>query len=135
MDTHIQGQVVDAVTLSALGSIETLRGFSFKFNDVFPKKICTVLASVANPVLVEVMADIYEPFDAGTSNELSLNTSAGGGVTLINTTDVDPTIAAVQSQRIFVMRENAEIFVDYSPTGTAPTAGSGFVIIRAGGLV
>jgi hypothetical protein len=118
------------------GNIASLLHFAVNFNDAgiaAGVKKFTVAATAANPVLIEAFAEIETAFNAGTTNDLVLGSDAAQTIPIIATSSVtEGTIGfyPTTADRRYRAVAPFDIFVKYSQTGTAATAGKAHIYVR-----
>jgi hypothetical protein len=110
------------------GSTSVVHSLPLNFNSTTNRKFLRVKASTAQPVLVEFGIITSTAFDAGTLNQFRIGTTSGGAE-LLALTNI-PAINTLTAAGARLLFADTDIYVGLNLTGTAATAGAGYVIAR-----
>ena len=109
------------------GSIGATIAFEIKYNTpgiAEGKKVTTIKADANNPVWLQFTWAVLTVFNAGTTNVLTVGTNAATADQYVTATNIqENTISSTtQTVRAHVFTDTP-IFIKYTQTGTAATAG------------
>lgn len=117
------------------GNVPASKEFTINFNTTgvaTGSALCKVQASVAKPVMLEISAQVVTAFNGGTTNVLTLGTSAGSNDQYIAAADITEATPGFYPAAPVRVRLEADttITARYTQTGTAATTGKARFIIR-----
>ncbi len=110
------------------GSTSVVHSLVVNFNSTTNRKFIRVKASAAQPVLVDFSVITTVAFDAGTLNQIRIGTTSGGAE-LIALTNL-PAINTLTALGGRIFTADTDVYVGLNLTGTAATAGAGFLVAR-----
>lgn len=90
----------------------------------------------AGAIIIGTDVVIETPFNAGTTNVLTVGTDAPNYANLVGAADVDESVAALTQNikptgaALGALPAAAQVFVKYAQTGAAASAGKAYVIVK-----
>ena len=118
------------------GSMQGTITFRTAFNDAgiaSGVKKFTLRASVAEPMLIEIFSEIATPFNAVTTNVLTMGTSVAANELLSAVDITEGTLGFYPAANANIRRRiiaDTDIWVKYTQSGAVATAGIAFFFIR-----
>lgn len=122
------------------GSIAALLTFGALFSTTGISsgvKLATIRADATHPVLLEFFAEVTTAFDAGTTNVLTVGSDTTANQFLGASDITEGTAAfypASNANKKYRIVADTDIYVKYTQTGTAATAGAALLYIRVNPL-
>lgn len=117
-----------------MGSVETQQSVVFDYTSpatATPVKLCTIKASVAEPVVVRVIGVVMTPSNAAVTHTVSVGVDAGAGLTaFLNAVDAKAAVNTnyVPTALVRVLTADTDIWYQQAING-ATTAGKFAVLV------
>lgn len=91
---------------------------------------CTVMANVGTPIVMEFQPEIIEVFNAGNTNDITLGTTSQQSNEIFQKGDINSGVLGFGITKKFRFTTNTELWLQYKPTGTAPTKGFALIYLK-----
>lgn len=134
-EIHSQGKIYP----TRLGQENVLHSVPVNFNDtgIGTGVLMLTVEAQEKPTLLEVQALVTTPFNAGITNVLVVGTTPGG-TDILGGTDITEGTAGFYpgngTARQAYVTTDTPVYVTYTYTGTAPTAGQAYILLNVYGL-
>lgn len=123
MQTHGSGPIRGRRQAAIL----MMHSFPLLFTDTVARKVMTIPGTIAKPVIAYFSLVTEIAYNAGTTNVLGI------GSTIAATeiaTGAMPAAGVFGGEVPAIFTSVGDIYIKYSSTGTAPTTGRGYVLVR-----
>ena len=126
---------VQANDLGMCGVEQLLHAGTVKFNTTGIADGVAIYTVPHDAVITRVVARVNTAFNAGTTNVLTVGTSAADANELLGSGDItEGTAGAYTKQHFTEIAEKGKIYAKYTQTGTDATAGEADIFIFAVGI-
>lgn len=126
---------VQANDLGMCGVGQLFHAGTVKFNTTGIDEGVAICTIPHNAIITRVVAKVKTAFNAGTTNVLTVGTSAANANELLDSSDVTEGTAGAYSKLHFTeVAEKSKIYAKYTQTGTDATAGEADIYIFAVGI-
>lgn len=120
----------------SVGAMATVVVLPFNDADVAAKDLIHIYATINKPVLLEILAEVTEIFNAGTTNVVTVGTEGDSGLdNIFAAGDIAEGAVGFSAWKVVRLEADTKIQAKYAQTGTAADTGSARFYIRATQLV